>query len=153
MIGRLHAFVLDCPNPWALADFYSAVLGLPVTYSDDDWVVVGDRDSAHVAFQLAPDHVPPQWPDPAHPQQMHLDIRVDDVDVAEEHVLALGRSGWPAEAATSGSTPTPPGTRSASCGRPRTTPRDVAPFGARRMPTPTRSPTCGSRRTPRRSPP
>ena len=90
MIGRLHAFVLDCPDPWALADFYSAVLGLPVTYSDDDWVVVGDRDSAHVAFQLAPDHVPPQWPDPAHPQQMHLDIRVDDVDVAEEHVLALG---------------------------------------------------------------
>ena len=40
MIGRLHHVVLDCPDPAALAAFYSALLGLPVTYRDDDWVVV-----------------------------------------------------------------------------------------------------------------
>ena len=35
--------VLDCPDPGALAAFYSALLGLPVTYRDDDWVVaLGD---------------------------------------------------------------------------------------------------------------
>ena len=95
MIGRLHAFVLDCPDPPALAAFYSAVLGEPIAYVDDDWVVVGDRDRAHVAFQLAPDHVPPQWPDPAHPQQMHLDIRVDDVEAAEPRALALGATRLP----------------------------------------------------------
>jgi len=91
VIGRLHAFVLDCPDPVALAGFYGAVLGLEIGYQDDDWVVLGDRDHhPHLAFQLAPDHVPPQWPDPGHPQQMHLDLHVDDVDAAEAAVLALG---------------------------------------------------------------
>ena len=40
MIGRMHHVVLDCPDPPALAAFYSSLLGLPVTYQDDDWVVV-----------------------------------------------------------------------------------------------------------------
>ena len=91
MIGRLHAFVLDCPDPVALAGFYGAVLGLEIGYQDDDWVVLGDRDHhPHLAFQPAPDHVTTQCPDPGHPQQMHLDLHVDDVDAAEAAVLALG---------------------------------------------------------------
>lgn len=32
----------------------------------------------------------PQWPDPARPQQFHLDVLVGDLDAAEEAVLALG---------------------------------------------------------------
>ena len=40
MIGRLHHVVLDCPNPRLLAQFYSALLGDPITYDSDDWVVV-----------------------------------------------------------------------------------------------------------------
>jgi catechol 2,3-dioxygenase-like lactoylglutathione lyase family enzyme len=36
MIGRMHHVVLDCPDPAALAAFYSALLGLPVTYRDDE---------------------------------------------------------------------------------------------------------------------
>ena len=43
-----------------------------------------------IAFQHAPDHVPPQWPSAEHPQQMHLDLDVTDLDAAEEAVLALG---------------------------------------------------------------
>ena len=66
--------------------FYSAVTGIPVTREDaDGWVVLGDATDLthpHIAFQPAPDHVPPQWPDPAHPQQMHLDVQVDDIEVA-----------------------------------------------------------------------
>ena len=31
VIGRMHHVVLDCPDPAALAAFYSALLGLPVT--------------------------------------------------------------------------------------------------------------------------
>jgi hypothetical protein len=94
MIGRLTTFVIDCPRPRELADFYSAITGIPVTREDaDGWVVLGDaqdREHPHIAFQPAPDHVPPQWPDPEHPQQMHLDIQVTDIDVAHEQVLALG---------------------------------------------------------------
>jgi hypothetical protein len=29
-------------------------------------------------FQQVSDYTPPQWPDPAHPQQGHLDVIVDD---------------------------------------------------------------------------
>ena len=45
-----------------------------------------------MAFQLAPDHVPPSWPDPAVPQQMHLDVMVDDLDAAEAAVLGARRA-------------------------------------------------------------
>jgi catechol 2,3-dioxygenase-like lactoylglutathione lyase family enzyme len=91
MIGRAHHIIIDCPDPQALAGFYSELLGLPVTYSSDDFVVVArDDTSSGFAFQLAPDHRAPQWPDPAHPQQVHLDVMVDDLDNAEPKVLALG---------------------------------------------------------------
>ena len=30
------------------------------------------------------------WPDPAYPQQFHLDVTVDDIDAAEAAVLKLG---------------------------------------------------------------
>jgi catechol 2,3-dioxygenase-like lactoylglutathione lyase family enzyme len=91
MIGRMHHVVLDGPDPVALAAFYSALLGLPVTYRDDDWVVVARTDTTSgLAFQRAPDHRAPTWPDPAVPQQVHLDIMVEDPAVAAPRVLALG---------------------------------------------------------------
>lgn len=91
MIGRLHHVILDTTDPAGLADFYSALLGLPVTYRSDDFCVVSvDDRTSGLAFQLAPDHRPPQWPDPAHPQQVHLDVMVDDLEVADPLVRALG---------------------------------------------------------------
>jgi catechol 2,3-dioxygenase-like lactoylglutathione lyase family enzyme len=91
MIGRLHHVVLDCPEPAALAAFYSRLLGQPITYESDDWVVVAASDaSSGLAFQLSPDHQPPTWPDPAVRQQFHLDIMVEDVAAAGPEVLALG---------------------------------------------------------------
>jgi predicted enzyme related to lactoylglutathione lyase len=44
-----------------------------------------------LSVQLAPDHVPPDWPDGA-PQQIHLDLWVDDVEAAHEEVMSLGAS-------------------------------------------------------------
>jgi catechol 2,3-dioxygenase-like lactoylglutathione lyase family enzyme len=91
MIGRMHHVVLDCPDPAALAGFYSALLGLPVTYRDGDWVVVAVNDTTSgLAFQRAPDHRASTWPDPVVPQQVHLDIMVEDPAAAGPRVLALG---------------------------------------------------------------
>jgi catechol 2,3-dioxygenase-like lactoylglutathione lyase family enzyme len=91
MIGRPHHVVIDTPDPMALAEFYSELFGLPVTYASDDWVVISeDERTSGFAFQLAVDHRPPTWPDPTRPQQFHLDVMVDDLDVAEHQVLALG---------------------------------------------------------------
>ena len=91
MIGRLHHLVIDCADPLVLATFYAELLGQRVTYRSDDFVVVSPDDTTSgLAFQLAPDHQPPAWPDPARPQQMHLDVMVEDVAAAGPLVLALG---------------------------------------------------------------
>jgi catechol 2,3-dioxygenase-like lactoylglutathione lyase family enzyme len=91
MLGRLHHLIVDCPEPMTLARFYSALLCQPITYESDDFVVVSaDDTTSGLAFQRAADHRPPTWPDPAIPQQMHLDVMVEDVAAATSRVLGLG---------------------------------------------------------------
>jgi catechol 2,3-dioxygenase-like lactoylglutathione lyase family enzyme len=97
MIGRLHHIVLDCPDPDVLARFYSELLGWPVTWRQPDFVVVAAHDrSSGLAFQRAVGYQSPDWPDPARPQQLHLDVMVDDVAGADPLVLALGARRLPA---------------------------------------------------------
>lgn len=89
-IARFSLVALDCPDPVALAEFYGAITGWPVGEDDDGWVELGGDGGATIAFQRAPDHQPPVWPGDDHPQQLHLDFDVMDLDVGEEQVLALG---------------------------------------------------------------
>lgn len=101
MVGRLEKTVFDSPEPRVLAAFYAEVLGMQVNEDHADWVVIGlGPGDRHLAFQRAANWVPPSWPDPEHPQQLHLDIRVDNVDEAERAVVALGARGIPAERET-----------------------------------------------------
>lgn len=94
MIGRLKTVVLDAADVDAEAAFWSAVLDIAVVHRSDDWTTLEGR-GVRLAVQLAPDHVPPRWPDPAHPQQLHIDVAVDDADEAERQVLALGATRLP----------------------------------------------------------
>jgi hypothetical protein len=91
-VGRLSGVALECREPAALAAFYSRLTGWPIVYQGVDWYSVGaDADTDfHLSFQLAPGHEPPTWPDPLSSMQCHLHLRVDDMDAAEETVLALG---------------------------------------------------------------
>jgi hypothetical protein len=92
MIARPRSIVLDCPDPGALAAFYSELLGLPITYSEHEWWTIGRSPGWKLAFQLAPDHVAPDWPNPERPQQFHLDVTVEksEIDAAEQRVIELG---------------------------------------------------------------
>lgn len=91
MIGRLEKTVVDCLEPRPLAEFYAAVLGMRINEDRGDWVVIGPEPGArHLAFQRVPSWVPPRWSDPHRPPQLHLDIRVDDIEAAEQGVVALG---------------------------------------------------------------
>lgn len=91
MRGRLHHVVVDCPDPRVLAAFWAALLDEPVTFASDDFAVVSrDDTTSGLAFQRAPDHVPPTWPAGSVPQQVHLDVMVDDVAAATPWVVALG---------------------------------------------------------------
>jgi catechol 2,3-dioxygenase-like lactoylglutathione lyase family enzyme len=91
MIGELRSVVIDCPNPDRLASFYEELLGMDRTHNGADWVTLSSGPgSARVAFQLVDPYTPPQWPGQLVPQQMHLDVKVADLGVAREQVLALG---------------------------------------------------------------
>ena len=101
VIGRYEKTVIDCPDPRALAKFYCQVLGMRVNEDIDGWVVIGSEPGLReLAFQRATEWVPPRWPDPAHPQQLHLDIRVDDADQAEQELRALGAARAPGKPET-----------------------------------------------------
>jgi hypothetical protein len=57
------------------------------------WVLEGaliTGNGKSVMFQQVNDYSPPQWPDPAHPQQAHLDIIVEDLEAAHARAVELG---------------------------------------------------------------
>jgi len=89
-VARLTAVVLDCPDPRKLAGFYGELTGWRVEYDEPEWATLNTGTGLRICFQESPDHVPPVWPDPTGPQQVHLDLSVEDLDEAEELVLALG---------------------------------------------------------------
>ncbi|WIM92738.1 VOC family protein [Actinoplanes oblitus] len=90
MIGKLRGVVLDAPDARRLAAFYIALGGWAERYVEDDWVSIGTPDGWRLAVQLSPDHVAPRWPDPAFPQQAHLDLRVPDLDAGAARAVELG---------------------------------------------------------------
>ncbi|MBL1289322.1 VOC family protein [Streptomyces sp. For3] len=96
MIAELQCVVLDCPDPARLALFYAAVLGGEVDRPDRRWALGEDWATVHTpsglvfCFQRVREYLAPAWPDPARPQQSHLDLAVPDLDRAQEEVLALG---------------------------------------------------------------
>lgn len=89
-IARFPIVAIDCPGPAALARFYGALLDWEVTLDDDGWASIRADYGDAIQFQKVDDYVAPGWPGQSRPQQMHLDVTVDDLDVAEPAVLELG---------------------------------------------------------------
>ena len=84
--------MIDCFSPRALAGFYAELLDMPRRELDTPERVVITRAAGTppaLAFQHA--QVPaPRWPDPAYPQQMHLDLYADDSRAAQDLALRRG---------------------------------------------------------------
>ncbi|HEX5017128.1 MAG TPA: VOC family protein [Actinomycetes bacterium] len=80
--------VFDAADMDAESSFWAGLLGGTVD-KDDDWHSISIDGDWRLAVQLAPDHVPPEWPDGT-PQQIHLDLWVDDLDEAHEKAISLG---------------------------------------------------------------
>jgi hypothetical protein len=75
----------------ALAEFYAGLLGQEIADDgDDSWQSLrGDGSGVSLAFQRATGYVAPRWPD-GPPQQLHLDLTVDDFVTAHARAVALG---------------------------------------------------------------
>ncbi|MPZ86375.1 MAG: VOC family protein [Actinophytocola sp.] len=95
MIGSLQCVVLDCADDVVLARFYQSLLGGEVNRPDRRWSLESGWSTLHVGsfvlcFQRVADHRPPRWPDPAYPQQSHVDIGVADLPAAHDAAVAAG---------------------------------------------------------------
>jgi predicted enzyme related to lactoylglutathione lyase len=89
-IARFPVVVLDCPDPRTLAAFYGQLLGWEIDQDETDFCSIRAEYGDSVAFQKVDPYVAPEWPGQVVPQQMHIDLTVDDLDAAEAAVLQLG---------------------------------------------------------------
>ncbi len=102
---RIRQIVLDTTDARALAEFYRHLFGLRYRAGDEppvpdepdpngsDWLVLDNPDGVPLAFQQVTELPRSTWPDPAVPQQLHLDTTVHnrtELDRHHERALALG---------------------------------------------------------------
>ena len=80
--------VFDSADLTSESSFWAGVLGGTVD-AEDDWHMVLVDGEPRVGVQLAPNHVPPEWPDGL-PQQIHMDLWVEDAAAAHQTVMGLG---------------------------------------------------------------
>jgi len=86
---KRQIIVFDAADLAAESAFWAGLLGGTVV-AEDDWHSVVVDGEWRLGIQLAPNHVPPEWPDGMQQQQMHLDLHVDDLQAAHEKVISLG---------------------------------------------------------------
>jgi catechol 2,3-dioxygenase-like lactoylglutathione lyase family enzyme len=106
VVPRLRQVVLDTTNPRASAEFWRQLLGLvyrdghepPGLHEDDsagrDWLnLLTPSGSPCLAFQRVDELQSSTWPVRGVPQQLHLDLIVDDLEelnAVHLRVIALG---------------------------------------------------------------
>ena len=88
-IIELACVVVDCQDPAGVAAFYRAASGGEITHHDDDSAWVAMAGTTWI-FRKVEGYVPPTWPSPEVPPQMHMDFFVSDLDTAEKQLHAHG---------------------------------------------------------------
>ncbi|HEX8627514.1 MAG TPA: VOC family protein [Catenuloplanes sp.] len=87
--AKLIMFNIDCPDPGRSAAFYSAVLGWPVTHSEEQYAMIAAGGAA-IGFGRVADYLPPAWPGDPGVKRYHLDLAVGDLAAAAATCRALG---------------------------------------------------------------
>lgn len=90
-IAKFALVAIDTDDTERLARFYSDITGWPVQAHDGTgWIELESPGGTTIAFQQISDYAPPVWPGREHPQQLHLDFDVPDLDAGEAYVLGIG---------------------------------------------------------------
>lgn len=81
--------VFDTDDLHAESAFWAGLLGGHV-FEEDNWHSVIDAAGEwRIGVQLAPNHARPDWPNGI-PQQVHLDLHVENPRAAHEEAISLG---------------------------------------------------------------
>src|SRR5262245_47316016 len=86
---KYQVVVFDAADLAAESAFWAGVLDGTVD-PESDWHMVMVDGAPRVGVQLAPNHVPPDWPDGTPEQQIHMDLWVEDFPSAHQRVMSLG---------------------------------------------------------------
>ena len=90
MSSRWQSVCVDCADPRALAGFWTAVLGWPVTHDSDDEVVL-EPPVGSPEHGVAPDLLFLRVPEAKQVKnRLHLDLRPDDQAAEVARIEALG---------------------------------------------------------------
>ena len=89
-VGSIHEVVLDCADPWELARFWAVLVGGEPTQWYSGWVTLEPAPHGQrLSFQRVEAFRPPGGSS-GPPPQAHVDVLVDDLDLAHDRVLAAG---------------------------------------------------------------
>jgi predicted enzyme related to lactoylglutathione lyase len=86
---KYQVVAFDAADIEAESAFWAGVLDGDVD-RDDGWHMVTVDGEPRIGVQHVPHHIPPDWPEGSPPQQVHLDLWVDDFAAAHERVMSLG---------------------------------------------------------------
>jgi hypothetical protein len=81
--------VFDAADLYAESAFWAGMLDGHVFEDETFHSVIDATGEWRIGVQLTPKHVPPDWPDGA-PQQVHMDLHVEDPKPAHEQAMKLG---------------------------------------------------------------
>lgn len=81
--------VFDAADLHAESGFWAAMLDGHVFDDETFHSVIDATGEWRIGVQLAPNHVPPDWPDGA-PQQVHIDLHVQEPQRAHNQATRLG---------------------------------------------------------------
>ena len=80
MIGSFESIIIDCPDPRALARFYSELLGAEIVQYDPERaeLVPPGNSRPLITFQLVEEYTPPRWRGQDVGQQLHIEVKPED---------------------------------------------------------------------------
>ena len=81
--------VFDAADLHAESAFWAGMVDGHVVEDEAFHTVIDAGGDWRIGVQLAPQHTPPDWPNGA-PQQVHLDLHVDDPVTAHDQAMRLG---------------------------------------------------------------
>ena len=88
-VARTGFVSLDCADPVQLGEFWAAMLGGEISFSNARTVGVR-TDWVSLTALLVDDYVAPTWPDGDVPKQIHFDLAVTELAPAVAEAERLG---------------------------------------------------------------
>ncbi|WP_280275639.1 VOC family protein [Nocardia wallacei] len=88
-VATLKMLTLDSADARRDAKFWAAALGWEIAHAQDEYAMLTGPDHA-LGFGTIPDYQAPAWPNENGTKQFHLDLAVEDLDMASKQLVELG---------------------------------------------------------------